>query len=91
MVNKFALNYQGYFKYLPARIPGNCIILPIEVASQDTDLRIFSTLNNCGLSLSDADIFEVEFYKFYKGKGKRDDFIDKWKALEEICKNVMSL
>lgn len=40
-INEFLQNYPGYFPYLPARILGNCILLPIEAESQDTALRIY--------------------------------------------------
>lgn len=38
---------------MPTRILNNCILLPIEAESQDTALRIFSTLNDRGKPLSD--------------------------------------
>lgn len=58
-ISVFLEEYPSYFAYLPARILGNCILLPIEAESQDTALRIFSTLNDRGLPLSDADIFKA--------------------------------
>jgi uncharacterized protein with ParB-like and HNH nuclease domain len=62
--------------------------LPIEAESQDTALMIFSTLNDRGLPLSDADIFKAQFYKFYGNKGEKENFITKWKELEEICDDI---
>lgn len=73
---------------MPTRILNNCILLPIEAESQDTALRIFSTLNDRGLPLSDADIFKAQFYKFYTKKGEKDDFIKRWKALEEKSSKI---
>lgn len=70
---------------MPNRIMKNCILLPIEAMSQDTALRIFSTLNDRGLPLSDADIFKAQFYKMFSGKGEKDKFIKKWRELETIC------
>lgn len=69
--------------YFPLRILNNVIMLPIEAESQDTALRIFSTLNDRGLPLSDADIFKSQFYKFYSQRGEKDAFIARWKVLEE--------
>ncbi len=83
-IEGFLHDFPGYFAYLPARILNNCILLPIEAESQDTALRIFSTLNDRGLPLSDADIFKAQFYKFYNGLDKKEDFIGEWKELEEI-------
>ncbi|MCZ2127367.1 MAG: DUF262 domain-containing HNH endonuclease family protein [Anaerolineales bacterium] len=83
-IDEFLQSYPSYFPHLPARILSNCILLPIEAESQDTALRIFSTLNDRGLPLSDADIFKAQFYKYYSDLGKKDEFISEWKTLEEI-------
>ncbi len=87
-IKGFLNTFPGYFSYLPIRILNNCILLPIEAESQDTALRIFSTLNDRGLPLSDSDIFKAQFYKFYSGKGQKDMFIDQWKKLEELCGQI---
>jgi uncharacterized protein with ParB-like and HNH nuclease domain len=87
-IEEFLQKFPGYFPYFPARILNNCILLPIEAESQDTALRIFSTLNDRGLPLSDADIFKAQFYKFYGEKGEKENFITQWKELEEICKKI---
>lgn len=84
----FLNNYPCYFAYLPARILNNCVLLPIEAESQDAALRIFSTLNDRGKPLSDADIFKAQFYKFYKEQGKKDEFIEQWKTLDSIASDV---
>lgn len=84
----FLNNYPSYFAYLPARILNNCVLLPIEAESQDAALRIFSTLNDRGKPLSDADIFKAQFYKFYKEQGKKDEFIERWKELDAIASDV---
>ncbi len=87
-INEFLNDFPTYFAYLPARLINNCILLPIEAESQDTALRIFSTLNDRGMPLSDSDIFKAQFYKFYASQGKKDDFIKKWKALEELSNKI---
>ncbi len=87
-IDNFLNEYPSYFAYLPARILGNCILLPIEAESQDTALRIFSTLNDRGLPLSDADIFKAQFYKFYSTKNEKELFIEQWRELEEICNKI---
>lgn len=87
-IDDFLQGFASYFPYLPARILRNCILLPIEAESQDTALRIFSTLNDRGLPLSDADIFKSQFYKYFSGLNKKDDFIAQWKELEEITSSV---
>lgn len=87
-INDFLNKYPTYFALLPTRILNNCILLPIEAESQDTALRIFSTLNDRGKPLSDADIFKAQFYKHYSYKGEKESFIKKWKALEELCEKI---
>lgn len=89
-INDFLQTYPAYFAYLPTRILNNCILLPIEAESQDTALRIFSTLNDRGKPLSDTDIFKAQFYKYYSDKGEKDTFIQRWKKLEAICEDVFS-
>lgn len=58
------------------------ILLPISADSQDTALTIFSTLNNRGLPLSDADIFKAKLYNNLKGTDK-EEFITQWKMLDK--------
>ncbi len=87
-INTFVEEYPSYFAYLPARILNNCILLPIEADSQDTALRIFSTLNDRGLPLADADIFKAQFYKYYEKKGMKSEFIDNWKALSSVTDKI---
>ena len=58
------------------------ILLPISADSQDTALTIFSTLNNRGLPLSDADIFKAKIYNNLN-ENEKDNFISQWKTLEK--------
>lgn len=58
------------------------IILPITADTQDTALTIFSTLNDRGLPLSDADIFKAKIYNNLT-KEEKEKFIEEWKELEE--------
>lgn len=92
--SRYTINYQFFrnqikeyfeskkpiFSYLASRILNNCILLSIETDTQDSALRVFSTLNDRGKPLSDADIFKSQFYKKFKDK---DEFIKNWKKLEE--------
>jgi len=87
-IDLFLSEFPSYFPYLPARILGNCILLPIDAESQDTALRIFSTLNDRGKPLSDSDIFKAQFYKYFSDKGEKNSFIMQWKELDEICEEI---
>lgn len=102
MKSNYAINYRFFqgkikelinkmpssFMYYPVRLMNNCILLPIEAESQDTALTIFSTLNNRGLPLSDADIFKAQFYKYYTKNGTKDNFVQRWSKLNTLCEKI---
>lgn len=89
-ISQLVSEWPTYTVYLATRILNNVILLPIEAESQDTALRIFSTLNDRGRPLSDADIFKSQFYKFYSDQGSKDEFIGRWKRLEEMTGRIFS-
>ena len=86
-IDEFKKDYPENFSYLPMRILNNCILLPIEADGQNTALRIFTTLNDRGMPLSDADIFKAQFYKIFSREGKqsKEKFVRRWKDLNELC------
>ena len=87
-ITDMAGEWPSYVALLATRILNNVILLPIEAESQDTALRIFSTLNDRGLPLADADIFKSQFYKYFSSLGRKDEFIEHWKALEETATDI---
>lgn len=89
-IDDFALKYSMFVSTFPQIIMRNCILLPIEADKQETALRIFSTLNDRGMPLSDADIFKAQLYKYYTNKGNKQYFIDKWKELEQQCSKLFN-
>lgn len=68
-------------------ILNQAILLPISADKQDTALTIFSTLNNRGLPLSDADIFKAKIYNNLT-KEEKSQFIKDWQLLDEESKNT---
>ncbi|AMD81070.1 hypothetical protein AXW82_00620 [Mycoplasmopsis canis PG 14] len=68
----------NFYRFIIERV----LILKIELNNFDTALNIFSTLNNRGLQLSDADIFKSIIYSKIKGSNEKDDFIKNWKSLD---------
>lgn len=60
------------------------IILPITAEDQEMALTIFSTLNDRGLPLSDADIFKAKIYNHLSIE-KKQEFIERWKDLDQEC------
>ena len=87
-IEEFVHDYPHWSLSLPTRIMNNCILLPIEAETQDTALIIFSTLNDRGKPLSDADIFKAQLYKYYSNKGEKDEFIQRWNDLAELCDKI---
>lgn len=86
---KFQELYSNYSVVDPMRIYNfiltilnKTILLPISAENEDSALTIFSTLNDRGKPLSDADIFKAKIYKQLSST-ERKDFIDDWKALTE--------
>ncbi len=63
------------------------ILLPITADNQDTALTIFSTLNDRGLPLSDADIFKANIYNGLSSEEK-SHFIESWQELDEKATSV---
>lgn len=68
-------------------ILNQAILLPITADTQDTALTIFSTLNDRGLQLSDADIFKAKIYNHLTAD-KKPTFIEAWKELDEKATNA---
>lgn len=100
--DNYSKNYSQIFKLIEEKSVENAlmiyefiyallnqvVILPITADSQETALTIFSTLNDRGLPLSDADIFKAKIYNHLKDKNEKENFIEKWKELEEDTQNT---
>lgn len=98
--DNYSKNYNKFVELYTQKAPDNglhmfefinallnySILLPITADNQDTALTIFSTLNNRGLPLSDADIFKSNIYKQLDPQGKKD-FATRWKELEADAAN----
>ncbi len=86
--NEFAKNNPKLWEDFCLAVLYKCFVLPMECQGKDEDnkldnaLRIFNTLNNRGIPLSDADIFKGEIIKNKKSQDERKDFIDDWKDIE---------
>ena len=89
-IDEFKIEDPDNFSYLPTRLLNNCIVMPIETSDFSTALRIFTTLNDRGMPLSDSDIFKSQFYKFFKSQGKdaKEKFVRSWKNLEAVCNKI---
>ncbi|MFW2604907.1 DUF262 domain-containing protein [Aliarcobacter butzleri] len=69
-------------------------LLPIETEDSDQNkarekaLKIFETINDRGMSLSDSDIFKAKLYSMALNELNQDSFIEKWKELDSACSNI---
>lgn len=86
-ISELSQNGTEKIKSFPAALLHNCAVIYIEAAKQEDALRIFSTLNDRGLPLSDTDIFKAEMYKDIEDKTA---FVEKWKELEENSKDCFT-
>ncbi|MFJ5767295.1 DUF262 domain-containing protein [Lysinibacillus sp. NPDC093210] len=87
LIERYATNEPQLFFYFIRNVLNKAILLPITADSQDTALTIFSTLNDRGLALSDADIFKAKIYNQLDAGGKVT-FIEQWQKLDDEATNA---
>lgn len=87
LIEKYATSEPELFFWFIRNVLNKAILLPIKADTQDTALTIFSTLNDRGLALSDADIFKAKIYNHLDAKGKAV-FIDQWQQLDDEATNA---
>jgi len=94
LLDEYAISETLNFYKFINNVLNKTIVLPIKADTQETALTIFSTLNDRGLPLSDADIFKAKIYNKIDEKNKMD-FVDKWKNIalraENVNENVQKL
>ena len=87
LVDEYAAEQPLAFYSFISNILNRAILLPIIADTKDTSLTIFSTLNDRGLALSDADIFKAKIYNHLDQIGKKN-FIERWQQLDEEASNA---
>lgn len=87
LIEQYATSEPELFFYFISNVLNKAILLPIKADSQDTALTIFSTLNDRGLALSDADIFKAKIYNHLDAE-KKATFIEAWQKLDEDATNA---
>ncbi len=87
LIEKYATSEPELFFWFIRNVLNKAILLPITADSQDTALTIFSTLNDRGLALSDADIFKAKIYNQLDTNGKAT-FIEQWQKLDDEATNA---
>lgn len=76
-----SVDYTAALKFIE-KLLNQVIILPIQAESQDMALTIFSTLNDRGKPLTEADILKAKIYKSLD-ENARKIFIGTWQNLED--------
>jgi uncharacterized protein with ParB-like and HNH nuclease domain len=87
LIENYASDQPELFFWFIRNVLNKAILLPITADSQDTALTIFSTLNDRGLALSDADIFKAKIYNQLDSEGKAT-FIERWQQLDYEATNA---
>lgn len=87
LLDEYANNEPLNFYRFINNILNKTIVLPIKADTQETALTIFSTLNDRGLPLSDADIFKAKIYNKLSEEDKVE-FVDKWKNIMSRSENA---
>lgn len=80
LLDEYANNEPLNFYRFTNNVLNKTIVLPIKADTQETALTIFSTLNDRGLPLSDADIFKAKIYNKLNEDNKVK-FVEEWKNL----------
>lgn len=86
--DEYARDNPLMWKYLLSCILSKCILLPITCENTDTALTIFSTLNNRGMPLSDADIFKSKIYSAQGDDQEKTKFTSAWQELVEKAEDA---
>lgn len=69
----------------------NVYLLPIEMSGSTTEeaisraLKIYESMNNRGMNLSDADIFKARLYAKASRRNEEKKFIDQWVEISNNC------
>ena len=87
LLDEYAISETLNFYKFINNVLNKTIVLPIKADTQETALTIFSTLNDRGLPLADADIFKAKIYNKIDEKDKMG-FVDKWKNIALRAENV---
>lgn len=82
LIEGYAQSQPANFFELIFHVLQGAILMPISADTEDTALTIFSTLNDRGLALSDADIFKAKIYN-QLDVSQKPDFIASWQKLDE--------
>ena len=72
---------QAIYDFIHALL-NQVILLRINASSEESAFTIFSTLNDRGRQLDDADIFKAKIYGHFKSDTEKNSFIKEWGTLE---------
>ena len=69
-------NDERFYKKFGTMLMDKLVLLPIECSSFDDALKLFETINNRGMQLTDSDIFKSRLYA--AAEDDKEEFIRKW-------------
>lgn len=82
------LEFNSEYKRILLNLLEKCEILRVVCENQDSAMRIFNTLNNRGMPLSNSDIFKgIILQDIRDNKKYVKDIANIWKELEKLNKN----
>ncbi|MDR0484476.1 MAG: DUF262 domain-containing HNH endonuclease family protein [Alphaproteobacteria bacterium] len=87
-VSQYAEKEPMGWEKLCAFIINKCLLIPVECANFDDGLRLFSTINDRGMSLSATDIFKARLYKEKTSEKDSSHFIEQWNEMYEIVDRI---
>ena len=91
-IAEFKAKTPANLEKLAARLLRNVYVTRMEADSEEQALQLFLTINDRGMSLRIADIFQAKLYADAKNREDGDEaamaFLDKWKSLDERCKKL---
>ena len=72
-------------------ITDNCEVIEIKSWQVEQAITMFNSLNSDGLPLYDSDIISAKLYAEAEKSGKKKEFVDLWKQLNDIINELDSL
>ena len=91
-IAEFKAKTPANLEKLAARLLRNVYVTRMEADSEEQALQLFLTINDRGMSLRIADIFQAKLYADAKKSDGGDEaamaFLNRWQSLDERCKKL---
>lgn len=92
-IAEFKAKIPNNLEKLAARLMRNVYVTRMEAVSEEQALQLFLTINDRGMSLRIADIFQAKLYADAKSKSDETAsiFLDRWQSLDERCRKLFDV